>query len=86
MEWKGYDHAVAQQQLLYLEKELDTLNPGALAVLRENGLDPLDAACPRFSQPDCSALCCLPRRARPNLNDQNMITLRLTFNCACWME
>ena len=41
---KGYDHADAQQQLAFLEQKLDRLNPGALQVLQQNGLDPLDAA------------------------------------------
>ena len=41
---KGYDHAQAQRQLTHLDTELDRLNPGSLAVLREHGLDPLDAA------------------------------------------
>ena len=41
---KGYDHATANRQLSFLDTELDRLNPGASAVLRENGLEPLDAA------------------------------------------
>merc|ERR1719169_172709 len=41
---KGYDHALAQRQLTLLDMELDARNPGACAVLRENGLEPLDAA------------------------------------------
>merc|ERR1719161_406826 len=41
---KGYDHQVAQRQLIFLDTELDRSNPGALAVLKENGLDPVDAA------------------------------------------
>ena len=41
---KGYDHAEAQWQLLFLDTELERQNPGAIAVLRENGLDPTDAA------------------------------------------
>ena len=40
---KSYDHAVVQQQLNFLDTELERANPGSLAVLRENGLDPLDA-------------------------------------------
>ena len=41
---KSYDHAVVQQQLNFLDTELERANPGSLAVLRENGLDPVDAA------------------------------------------
>ena len=40
---KSYDHAEAQRQLTVLDVELDRRNPGALQVLRENGLDPTDA-------------------------------------------
>ena len=40
---KGYDHTLAQRQLNYLDTELDRSNPGALAVLKENRLDPVDA-------------------------------------------
>ena len=36
---KGYDHAQAKQHLTFLDIELDRLNPGSLAALRENGLD-----------------------------------------------
>ena len=39
---KGYDHQVAQRQLIFLDTELDRSNPGALAVLKENRLDPVD--------------------------------------------
>ena len=39
---KGYDHTVAQRQLNFLDTELDRSNPGALAVLKENRLDPVD--------------------------------------------
>ena len=40
---KGYNHVEAQRQLTVLDVELDRRNPGALQVLRENGLDPTDA-------------------------------------------
>ena len=39
---KGYDHEKAKRQLVFLDTELEKLNPGALGVLRENGLDPVD--------------------------------------------
>ena len=39
---KGYDHEKAKRQLIFLDTELEKLNPGALGVLRENGLDPVD--------------------------------------------
>merc|ERR1719160_2436819 len=41
---KGYDHGEAHRQLTFLDTELERLNPGALGVLRENGLDPVDGA------------------------------------------
>merc|ERR1719160_441507 len=41
---KTYDHAAVHRQLSLLDTELDKANPGALAALRENGLDPTDAA------------------------------------------
>ena len=39
---KGYDHQVAQHQLNFLDTELERANAGALAVLKENRLDPVD--------------------------------------------
>ena len=38
------DHDAAKLLLTFLDTEIDRLNPGATAVLQENGLDPLDAA------------------------------------------
>ena len=40
---KGYDHSEAQNQLTFLDTALEQKNPGASAVLRQNGLDPRDA-------------------------------------------
>merc|ERR1719409_2645182 len=41
---KRYDHAAVHRRLTFLDTELDKTNPGSLATLRENGLDPTDAA------------------------------------------
>ena len=47
---KEYDHEKTKQHLMFLDTELERLNPGALQVLRENALDPEDAH-PEFSVP-----------------------------------
>ena len=41
---KGYDFGKAADLLLHLETKLAALNPSAIQVLRQNGLDPLHAA------------------------------------------
>ena len=41
---KGYDFQEMAQYLMHLDTELERRNPGAAAVLREYGLDPVDAA------------------------------------------
>jgi hypothetical protein len=41
---KGYDFARAADQLLHLETKLDVVNPGACALLENEGVDPLDVA------------------------------------------
>ena len=44
MRGKGYDFAEATHLLNFLDAELDRLNPGAGAILEQNGVTPLDAA------------------------------------------
>jgi hypothetical protein len=41
---KGYDFAEATNLLLHLDTILDMVNPGACDLLRQNGVEPLDAA------------------------------------------
>ena len=41
---KGYNFEDMAQYLTHLDTELERRNPGAAAVLREYGLDPVDAA------------------------------------------
>ena len=41
---KGYDFEKMAQYLTHLDTELERRNPGAAAVLRQYGLDPVDAA------------------------------------------
>jgi hypothetical protein len=41
---KGYDFAAASHLLLHLDTVLATVNPGACDLLRQNGVEPLDAA------------------------------------------
>ena len=41
---KGYDFAKATNLLLHLDTVLDAVNPGACDLLRQNGVEPLDAA------------------------------------------
>jgi hypothetical protein len=41
---KGYNFATATNLLKHLDTKLDEINPGACDLLKENGVDPLDAA------------------------------------------
>jgi hypothetical protein len=41
---KGYNFADAAKLLTHLDTELDAINPGACDLLRQNGVEPLDAA------------------------------------------
>jgi hypothetical protein len=41
---KGYDFARAAELMLHLDTELERVNPGACAMLRKEGVDPVDAA------------------------------------------
>jgi hypothetical protein len=41
---KGYNFAEATSLLTHLDTQLDTVNPGACDLLRQNGVEPLDAA------------------------------------------
>jgi hypothetical protein len=41
---KGYNFATATKLLTHLDTQLDAINPGACDLLRQNGVEPLDAA------------------------------------------
>jgi hypothetical protein len=41
---KGYDFTRAADLMLHLDTKLDVVNPGACAMLRKEGVDPLDVA------------------------------------------
>jgi hypothetical protein len=41
---KGYNFAEATSLLTHLDTQLDAINPGACALLRQNGVEPIDAA------------------------------------------
>jgi hypothetical protein len=41
---KGYDYSSTQHQLTFLDRELDRINPGASDILRQHGVEPIDAA------------------------------------------